>query len=170
MGLLDKLKSKLNRNQEIYMPVAGKVIPLKEIADGVFSEGLLGIGAGIEPEENEIYAPCDGKIIYIAETKHALGLESKSGIELIIHVGIDTVEMKGEGFKVLVKAGESIVRGQKLMSFSIEGIKAAGYRPTTVVIVTNSDQFESIQVLGEGNKQIEDPLLHLKVVKPIEKS
>ncbi|MBF4695535.1 PTS sugar transporter subunit IIA [Fusibacter ferrireducens] len=160
MGLLDKLKSKLNRNQEIYMPVAGKVIPLKELADGVFSEGLLGLGAGIEPEDNVVYAPCDGKIIYVAETKHALGLESKSGIEMIIHVGIDTVEMKGEGFEMFVKAGESITRGQKLISFPIEAIKAAGYRSTTVVIVTNSDQFESIQVLEEG-KKIDDIMMQI---------
>lgn len=161
MGLLDKLKNKFNRNQEIYMPVVGKVIPLKAIADGVFSEGILGMGAGIEPEEGVVYAPFDGKIIQIADTKHALGVESKNGIELLIHVGMDTVEMKGEGFDVLVKEGDRVVCGQKLMSFSMDAIKEAGYRATTAVIVTNSDQFESVLVLEEGNKQKEEVMIQV---------
>lgn len=161
MGLFDKFKKTLNRNQEIYTPVVGKVIQLKEIADGVFSEGILGLGAGIEPEEGVVYAPFDGKIIQVADTKHALGLESKSGLELLIHVGMDTVAMNGTGFDVLVKEGESIVRGQKLMYFSMDAIKEAGYRATTAVIVTNSDQFESVLVLEEGNKHNDEVMIQV---------
>lgn len=161
MGFLDKLKNKLNRTQEIYMPVVGKVIPLKAISDGVFSEGILGMGAGIEPEEGVVYAPFDGKIIQVADTKHALGLESSNGIELLVHVGMDTVEMKGEGFDVLVKEGQSVKRGQQLMTFSMDAIKAAGHPATTAVIVTNSAQFESVLVLEEGNKQKEDVLIRV---------
>lgn len=161
MGFLDKLKNKLNRTQEIYMPVVGKVIPLKAISDGVFSEGILGMGAGIEPAEGVVYAPFDGKIIQVADTKHALGLESSNGIELLVHVGMDTVEMKGEGFDVLVKEGQSVKRGQQLMTFSMDAIKAAGHPATTAVIVTNSAQFESVLVLEEGNKQKEDVLIRV---------
>lgn len=161
MGFLDKLRNKLNRTHEIYMPVVGKVIPLKAIADGVFSEGILGMGAGIEPEEGVVYAPFDGKIIQVADTKHALGLESSNGIELLIHVGMDTVEMKGEGFDVLVKEEEHVVRGQKLMSFSMDAIKRAGHPATTAVIVTNSAQFESVLVLEEGNKQKDDVMIQV---------
>lgn len=161
MGLLDKLKNKLNRSESIYMPVTGKVISLKEIADGVFSEGILGMGVGIEPEEGVVYAPFDGKIIQIADTKHAIGLESRYGIELLIHVGMDTVEMKGEGFNILVKEGESVTRGQKMMSFSMDTIKKAGYQTTTAVIVTNTDHFESIRVVGEGNKQKEEEMIQV---------
>lgn len=161
MELLDKLRNKLNRTHEIYMPVVGKLISLKEIADGVFSEGILGMGAGIEPEEGVVYAPFDGKVIQVADTKHAIGLESSKGIELLVHVGMDTVEMKGEGFDVLVKEGERVVRGQKLMSFSIDAIKKAGHPTTTAVIVTNSAQFESVLVLEEGNKQKEDVMMRV---------
>lgn len=161
MGFLDKLKNKLNRTHEIYMPVVGKAIPLKAIADGVFSEGILGMGAGIEPAEGIVYAPFDGKIIQVADTKHALGLESSNGIELLIHVGIDTVDMKGEGFDILVKEGQTVVRGQKLMTFSMDAIKEAGHPATTAVIVTNSDQFESILALEEGNKKIDEVILQV---------
>lgn len=161
MGFLDKLKNKLNRTHEIYLPIVGKVIPLKAIADGVFSEGILGMGAGIEPEEGVVYAPFDGKIVQVADTKHALGLESLNGIELLIHVGMDTVEMKGEGFDVLVNEGQSVVRGQKLMTFSMDVIKEAGHPATTAVIVTNSNQFESVLVLEEGNKQKDDVMIRV---------
>jgi glucose-specific phosphotransferase system IIA component len=161
MGLFDKLKKTLNRNQEIYTPVVGTVIPLKAIADGVFSEGILGPGAGIEPEDGVVYAPFDGKVIQVADTKHALGLESKNGLELLVHVGMDTVAMNGKGFDVFVKEGDSITRGQKLMNFSMDAIKEAGYRATTAVIVTNSDQYESVQVLEEGRKNKEEVMIQI---------
>ena len=83
MGLFDKLKKKFNRNETIYMPVIGKLISLEAIADGVFSAGILGKGAGIEPEDGMVYAPFDGKIVQIADTKHAIGLESENGVELL---------------------------------------------------------------------------------------
>ena len=161
MGLFDKLKSKFNRNETIYMPVIGKLISLEAIADGVFSAGILGIGAGIEPEEGMVYAPFNGKIVQIADTKHAIGLESENGVELLIHVGMDTVEMNGKGFDLLVHEGDSVTKGQKLMSFSMDAIKEAGYRTTIAVIVTNSDQFESIVVSEEGKKQLEEVIIQV---------
>lgn len=161
MGLFDKIKNKMNCGQEIYMPIDGKVIPLQAIADGVFSEEILGKGAGIEPYEGVVYAPFDGKIVQIADTKHAIGLESKNGIELLIHVGMDTVEMKGEGFSILVQEGDSVVRGQKLMTFSMEAIINAGHRTTTAVVVTNSQQYGSIHVFEEGKKQKDEVMMEV---------
>jgi glucose-specific phosphotransferase system IIA component len=161
MGLFDKLKKKFNRNETIYMPVIGKLISLEAIADGVFSAGILGKGAGIEPEDGMVYAPFDGKIVQIADTKHAIGLESENGVELLIHVGMDTVEMNGKGFDLLVHEGDSVTQGQKLMSFSMDAIQEAGYRTTIAVIVTNSDQFESIVVSEEGNKQLEEAIIQV---------
>lgn len=161
MGLFDKLKSKFNRNETIYMPVIGKLISLEAIADGVFSAGILGMGAGIEPVEDVVYAPFDGKIVQIADTKHAIGLESENGVELLIHVGMDTVEMNGKGFDLFVQEGNSVTKGQKLMSFSMDAIKEAGYKNTIAIVVTNSDQFESIVVSEEGDKQLEDTIIQV---------
>lgn len=160
MGFLDKLKNKFSRNETIYMPVIGKLISLEAIADGVFSEGILGKGAGIEPEEEVVYAPCNGKIIQIADTKHAIGLESENGVELLIHVGMDTVDMNGKGFDLFVREGDRITKGQKLMSFSMEAIKEAGHKNTIAVVVTNSDQFGSIVISEEGSKQLEEAIIH----------
>lgn len=162
MGLFDKLKSKFNRNETIYMPVIGKLISLEAIADGVFSAGILGKGAGIEPEDGMVYAPFNGKIVQIADTKHAIGLESENGVELLIHVGMDTVEMNGKGFDLLVHEGDSVTKGQKLMSFSMDAIKEAGYRTTIAVVVTNSDQFEAIVVSEEGKKQLEEVIIQVR--------
>lgn len=161
MGLFEKLGQKFSSKKCVYMPITGKVISLSEIKDGVFSEGILGKGVGIIPEEGIVYAPFDGEVILIADTKHAIGLKSTQGVELIIHVGMDTVEMKGKGFSQQVKVGDSIKCGQQIMTFSLEEIRKSGYATTTAVIVTNSDQFKTIEVLLEGDQEKQKELLRL---------
>lgn len=161
MGLFEKLGQKFSSKKSVYMPITGKVISLSEIKDGVFSEGILGKGVGIIPEEGIVYAPFDGEVILIADTKHAIGLKSTQGVELIIHVGMDTVEMKGKGFSQQVKVGDSIKCGQQIMTFSLEEIRKSGYATTTAVIVTNSDQFKTIEVLLEGDQEKQKELLRL---------
>lgn len=161
MGLFEKLGQKFSSKKSVYMPITGKVISLSEIKDGVFSEGILGKGVGIIPEEEIVYAPFDGEVILIADTKHAIGLKSTQGVELIIHVGMDTVEMKGKGFSQQVKVGDSIKCGQQIMTFSLEEIRKSGYATTTAVIVTNSDQFKTIEVLLEGDQEKQKELLRL---------
>lgn len=161
MGLFDIIGQKLNSRKSVYLPVTGKVIPLSEIGDGVFSEGILGKGAGVIPAEETVYAPFDGEVILIADTKHAIGLKSVQGVELIIHVGMDTVEMNGKGFSQQVKVGDSVKCGEPIMTFSLEEIKKSGYSPTTAVIVTNSDKFKTIDVLIEGEQERQKELLRL---------
>jgi glucose-specific phosphotransferase system IIA component len=161
MGLFDKLKKKLMDNESIHVPVNGKVISLKDIADGVFSEGILGKGVGIIPKEEIIYAPFDGQVTVIADTKHAIGLKSKNGVELLIHVGIETVEMKGEGFEQQVQVGDSIKIGQQIMTFSLKEIQKAGYPSTIAVIVTNSDDYSEVKVLGEGDMEKQEELIQV---------
>jgi PTS system glucose-specific IIA component len=134
----------------VYSPAAGEVILLKELKDGVFSEGVLGKGCGLIPAEESIYAPFDGQIVSIAETRHAIGLRSDSGIELLIHVGMDTVEMKGKGFAQTVKAGDRVKCGQRIMSFSIADIKSAGHDATISIVVTNCDDYEDEKLLAIG--------------------
>lgn len=161
MGLFDKLKKKLATNDSICVPVNGNVISLKDIADGVFSEGILGKGAAIMPKEEIVYAPFDGEVVVIADTKHAIGLKSKHGVELLIHVGIDTVEMKGKGFEQQVKVGDSIKLGQQLMTFSLKDIQEAGYPTTIAVVVTNTDDYNEINVLGQGDMETKEELLQV---------
>lgn len=115
----------------------GKVIPLKEVKDGVFSEGVMGDGLAIVPENNILYAPVNGTItVLMEESRHACGMRLKNGMEILLHVGIDTVDMKGDGFRYLVKEGEAVKAGTPLLQFDRDKIKAAGHPDTTVCIIT----------------------------------
>jgi len=145
----------------IAAPVAGNVIPLTEIADPVFSEGVLGKGCGIEPSSEEIAAPFDGKVAAVADTRHAVGFISKSGIELLIHVGIDTVEMKGDGFQVFVQDGDRVKCGERVMTFSADKIKAAGHAATVAIVVTNTDDYTDVLLLGRGLKAQSEEILRV---------
>lgn len=152
MGFFEKFKKK-NNNVEVaeqtgclYAPVSGTYISLKEVGDGVFSEGVLGSGCGILPEEGKIYAPVSGVISTVADTKHAIGITSENGAEFLVHIGLDTVNMNGAGFEVKVKTGDSVKAGQPLVEFSLDAIKEAGYKTTTMFVLTNEDEFEKIDV------------------------
>lgn len=140
-------------NRMVALPISGNVIPLSEIGDGVFSEEVLGKGFGIRPENERIYAPFDGVVEMVADTKHAIGLKSNDGIELLIHVGIDTVDMNGDGFDIKVKQGKKIKTGELLGMFDRKQIAAAGHPDTTAVIVTNTADYEEITILQTGNKE-----------------
>lgn len=119
--------------------VSGKVIPLSEVNDGVFSQGVMGDGVGIIPDEDVILAPCDAKVsTLIEDSKHAVGLQLGNGVELLIHVGLDTVSMKGDGFRYFVKEGDIVKTGDKLIQFDREKIKAAGHPDTVVFLVTEN--------------------------------
>lgn len=123
--------------KEISAPVAGTVIPLAEVQDEIFAGEVLGKGFAVVPEEGKVYAPFDGTVAMIADTKHAIGLSSENGVDLLIHVGLNTVELNGKGFTVYANQGQQIKKGQLLMEFDLEQIKAAGYDVTIPVIVTN---------------------------------
>lgn len=116
----------------------GKTITLKELNDGVFSEGIVGEGLAIVPESDILYAPCDATVsLIMQDSKHAVGLTLPNGVELILHVGIDTVKMNGDGFTYFVEQGQKIKQGDKLIKFDREKIKKAGYPDTTVCVITN---------------------------------
>ena len=134
----------------IYAPFNGTIISLEEIGDGVFSSGVLGSGIGMNPEEETVYAPFNGKIIQVADTKHAIGILSNDNMEVLIHIGMDTVAMNGKGFNVLVTEGDTVRCGQPLMTFSKKEIANAGYPDTTAIVVTNSADFEEVSVLTNG--------------------
>lgn len=137
----------------LYAPVKGNVIPREEIPDETFASGVLGDGVGIEPEEGEVAAPFDGEISSVADTRHAVGITGPGGMEVLIHVGVDTVNMKGDGFELLVAEGEKVKAGQKLISFDIGKIKEAGYSTVTAVLLTNSDDYPGFKVLKTGGTE-----------------
>ncbi len=130
---------------EIALPTPGKVIPYTEIPDPTFASGALGQGIGVVPSEGVVFAPYDGEISSVADSKHAIGITGAEDQELLIHVGVDTVEMKGDGFKTFVEEGDKVTKGQKLMEFDIEKIKAAGHPDTVVVLLTNSDDYDDVK-------------------------
>ena len=132
------------KNVKVYAPITGKYIALSELPDEVFSQGFLGQGCGVEPEDNHVYAPIDGEIVQVAETKHAVGIQSPDGVEVLVHVGMDTVNMKGYGFDVKVSLGDKVKAGDLLMTFDADKIKEAGYPLTTAIVITNSDECTEI--------------------------
>ena len=128
----------------VLQPVKGKVIAREAIPDDTFASGVLGDGVGIEPEDELVVAPFDGTISSVAESQHAVGIES-NGMEMLIHVGVDTVNMQGDGFTCLVKEGDAVKAGQPLIRFDRAKIKAAGYSDTVAVLLTNSDDLEGVE-------------------------
>lgn len=143
----------------LYVPLKGKVIKREEIPDETFASGVLGDGVGIEPEEGEVLAPCDGEISTVTDTSHAVGISGPDGMEILIHVGIDTVNMKGDGFTLLVSEGEKVKAGQKLLIFDIGKIKAAGYSTTTAVLLTNSDDYPNFKIEKMGSADTMERLI-----------
>lgn len=126
-------------------PMTGTALPLSQVSDPVFASESMGKGAAVEPTEGAIYAPCDGEVTLVANTGHALVMMSDAGCEVLLHIGIDTVELKGAPFTAHVNAGDHVKAGQLLMEADLDQIKAAGKAATTMVIVTNSDDFKSIE-------------------------
>ena len=143
-------------------PIEGLVIPLSQVSDQVFSSGALGKGIGIIPEKGEVVAPEDCIITSIYPTLHAIGLTLKSGVELIIHIGVDTVNLQGKYFKKYVEEEMEVKKGTKLISFDIEKIKEMGYDVITPVIVSNSDDYSQIVGLAGKKVSIDENVIAIK--------
>lgn len=135
---------------------------MQEIQDPVFSEGALGECIGVDPVDGKIVAPADGKIMHLADTLHAVGIQAGS-VEILIHVGIDTVDMNGEGFQSKVKEGQSVQRGQELLHVDLQKIKEAGHPATVIMIVTNTEDFQIIEPAAHGNIKAGEPLMKVKM-------
>ena len=140
-------------------PINGTCIPLSEVNDAVFSQKILGDGAAIIPSEGKVYAPVNGTVSTVFDTKHAIGLLSEDGVELLIHIGIDTVNLEGKHFTAHVESGKKIKKGDLLVSFDQEMIKKEGYDTVTPVLITNTAEFHSIDTNASGNVKVGDVLL-----------
>ena len=147
--------------KKIESPLAGTVIPLSEVHDEVFASEMMGKGCAVIPEEGKVYAPFDGKVVGLLDSHHAVGMESTDGVEILIHVGMDTVKLNGRCFTIHVEEGEQVKKGQLLLEFDIPGIKEAGYEVTTPIVVTNSDEFNDVEMKAEGQVTVGVELLEL---------
>ncbi len=139
----------------VYAPVAGTVIPSEQIPDETFAAGVLGQGVGIQPENGIVVAPFDGEISSVTDTRHAVGISSPDGIELLIHVGVDTVAMDGDGFECFVQEGQQVKAGDRLIAFDRAKIAAANHPDVVVVLVTNSDDYENLTIQTGGCKVLD---------------
>lgn len=147
------------KGETIVSPLNGEVVALSEVKDEAFSSGAMGSGLAIVPSEGKLYAPCDGTISTFFPTGHAIGIETDRGAELLIHVGMDTVTLNGEGFTPKKKQGDRVCKGDLLLEFDIAKIKAAGLDITTPVLITNSDEYSDVivvepQIVGAGKELI----------------
>lgn len=151
------------KQYEVMAPVKGKVIPLANVNDSVFSTGSLGKGVAIIPEEGRIYAPVDGVVTALFPTGHAVGLTANDGTEVMIHIGIDTIQLEGKYFEAKIKQGDKVKKGQLLITFEKDKIKEAGYDITTIVIITNSEQYLDV-LETEATSVTKDQVL-IKAIK-----
>lgn len=155
-------KSPVLKGEGIASPLTGMVKQLSEVKDQVFSSEAMGKGVAIVPEEGKLVSPVNGTIMTAFPTKHAIGIMSDNGVELLIHIGLDTVNLNGEHFKLHVKQGDKVEKGQLLVEFEIEKIKALGYDMTTPVVVTNSPIYSEINVQKNNKIKVYEPLLEVR--------
>jgi sugar PTS system EIIA component len=141
-------KEKLT-HEDVIAPLTGTIKPLEEVPDPVFSQKMMGDGIAIEPTEGEVVAPVNGEVVQVFPTKHAVGLRSEAGVELLIHVGLETVSMNGEGFTAHVAAGDRVKIGQRLLTVDLDLVKQKAKSTITPIIVTNGDAVASLQKTSE---------------------
>ncbi len=139
------LFKKKEKKHVIGSPAKGKAVSLKQVNDPTFAEEMLGKGAAVIPEEGKIYAPADGEIGMVFDTLHAVSMTTDFGAEILIHIGLDTVKMKGDGFTGHVKAGDHVKKGDLLLEVDLEKVKAAGYDTITPVLVCNTPDYASVE-------------------------
>lgn len=152
----------LGKKIVVYAATSGELKQLNQVSDEVFAKKMMGDGYAIEPNQNSVFSPIDGKIAFVFPTKHAIGIVHDSGTEILIHVGINTVELKGENFESIVSEGDIVKVGQEILRFDRDQIKGKGYQITTMVIVTNTPEFDFIFEKPNRIVQIGDTILKLQ--------
>ena len=169
MGFFDSLKKAVSGNTatdetiDIIAPLSGEILAIEDVPDVVFAEKIVGDGIAIRPTGNKMVAPCDGEIGKIFETNHAFSLESDSGIELFVHFGIDTVELKGEGFTRIAEEGQKVKAGDTVLEFDLEFLKEKAKSILTPVVISNMDEIKELQKMS-GNVEVASDAV-LKIVK-----
>lgn len=172
MGLFDRLRRATGTKTAGYAdaeaapgvvcsPATGRAMPLSDVPDPVFAQGALGKGFGVKPSEGIAFAPVSGMVGVAFPTGHAFGISGDDGTEVLVHVGVDTVDMDGDGFEPLVQKGDHVRAGQPLVRFSPERIAAAGHSDVVITTVTNSDAYESVRLVAQGDVVAGSPALRV---------
>ena len=163
MGFFSKLFSKAEKinDNHIYAPMAGQAVPVTEVPDPTFAEGMLGNGIAIEPTEGKVYAPCDATVDMMFTTGHAVSLVADFGAEILIHVGLETVSLEGKPFTVHVANGDKVKKGQLLIEVDLEAVKAAGLPTITPVVICNTDDFPTFNTFVGKAVTNEDVVMEL---------
>ncbi|MEE1274090.1 MAG: PTS glucose transporter subunit IIA [Olegusella sp.] len=143
----------------IYAPVTGTTMPMADIPDPIFASGAMGQAVGIKPRDGVVYAPVSGTVTLITHTLHAIGLESDDGLQILIHLGVDTVKLRGEGFHGFVQQGQRVEAGEPLVVMDLDRIAEAGYSDVVITAVSNTDDFASVVVAGSGQVSAGDQVL-----------
>ncbi|WP_348620692.1 PTS sugar transporter subunit IIA [Paenibacillus polymyxa] len=155
-------------DKSVYSPAVGHIVQMENIGDSAFSTGAMGTAIGIMPESQDgssnVYAPFDAEILMVVRTKHALMLKRNDGLEALIHIGVDTVSLKGEGFNVLVEIGQKVKKGERLVNFSKQLVQDHGLDATVIFVVTNTDSFD-IKVTQELQAQLGDEIMYARKKK-----
>ncbi len=152
----------LSVSTELVSPLDGELLPLSEVKDEVFSSGAMGEGVAIEPSQGVLHAPADGRVVMTSPTGHAIGMKTKDGAEILMHIGMDTVNLQGKGFETLVDKGDEVKAGDELVKFDIDEIHSAGYIVTTPIVVTNSKDYEKVSVVCQGEVKVGQEILDLE--------
>lgn len=147
---------------ELNAPMVGKIVEISNVPDEVFASKMLGDGLAFEPTEGTLYAPCDAEVVQIFPTKHAVGLKTNEGLEILLHIGIDTVQMQGEGFEAFIKEGEKVKKGDKLVSFDLNLVKEKAKSTITPMLITNMDVVDELNV-KLGDVTTKDVVVTLKL-------
>lgn len=165
MGLFDKLLGKSAKTEEvdlvIYSPMEGEAVAISQVNDPTFSEEILGKGVAVRPTGTQVVAPCDGTVEMMFDTGHAVSLQATNGAEVLIHVGLETVNLKGTHYTVHAANGDKVKKGQLLITFDREAIQADGYDTITPMVICNSDNFSQVEA-HTGPVKPGDPLVTLK--------
>ncbi|HIV99353.1 MAG TPA: PTS glucose transporter subunit IIA [Candidatus Ornithospirochaeta avicola] len=159
MGVFDFLKKK--EGIVLGAPVGGKAVDITKVPDPTFSDGLMGKGVAIEPSEGVLRAPIDAKIDLMFDTGHAVNLITDSGLEILIHVGLETISLKGEGFTVLKQTGDSVKKGDELIKFDLDFLKSKGFETITPMVICNSDDFKDVKVFTSESVKAGDKVLEV---------
>lgn len=160
---ITEIKTVILENTHMASPLSGTIMPLSEVADEAFASEALGKGFAVNPSVGEVYAPFDGKVVAVFPTKHAIGLVSDTGVEVLIHIGLNTVELNGKYFETLIETNDIISKGQLLVTFDKEKIEEAGYLTQVPVVITNTAQYDSIEVIKSGVITKGEDILVIKV-------
>lgn len=159
--IFDKFRAKKKENFEICSPVKGDVIDVTKTNDPLFKSEGLEKGVGIIAEENTLVSPVNGEIKTFFPTKHAIGITSNDGVDILIHVGIDTVELNGKYFNALKEQGDKVKKGDKLLEVDFDSIKNEGYDTTVLLVITNTQEYSTVKSC-EGNKTVDDTIIEIQ--------